>query len=194
MNPDRVFRRIGKALRSRGVKVVFVKGWKQRGRPGTYNPRGVMFHHTASNRNGGDAPALGTVVYGRPDVVGPLSQFVVGRSGTVYVVAKGRANHAGLGGPIKGIPKDSGNTYLIGIECENDGIGEPWPNKQLHAIRILHAVLLRRMNRKARMCIGHKEYTSRKIDPAGVDMKAFRRRLRRTMRKLWPVWFQRRFG
>jgi hypothetical protein len=171
-------------LQKHGIKVKKVKGWRTRGREGTFAPRGVLFHHTASNQASGNAPALGICTHGRSDLAGPLCQFLVGRDGTVYFVARGRANHAGYGGPIKGIPQDSGNAYLYGVECENNGLGEPWREEQKRAIAILFALLLKRMNRGARMVLAHREYTSRKIDPTGIDMDAFRKRVQKVKRKL----------
>ena len=175
---------LARDLRNKGIKVRKVKGWRQRGTGGSFTPRGVLFHHTASNAASGPAPALGICTHGRVDLPGPLCQFLVARDGTVYFVAAGRANHAGYGGPIKGIPQDSGNTYLFGVECENNGIGEPWREEQKRAVAILFALLLKRMKRGARMVIGHKEYTSRKIDPNGIDLNAFRKRVQTVKRKL----------
>ena len=174
---------LGKQLTRNGVKVRHVKGWRSRGTGGTFAPRGIIFHHTAS-APGSNAPALGIVTHGRSDLPGPLSQFVVGRDGTVFFVAAGRANHAGEGGPINGIPANSGNSYLFGVECENSGLGEPWPEAQKKAIATLFAVLLKRMKRGPRALIGHKEWTPRKIDPAGIDMPAFRKRVRKRMKTL----------
>lgn len=175
---NKIFDGLGAELKKHGLKIEKVAGWQTRGHPGTFAPRGVIFHHTASSRKGGNAPALGIVTVGRSDLPGPLSQFVVGRDGTVFFVAAGRAYHAGEGGPLKGIPEDDGNSYLIGVECENDGIGEPWPKEQKRAIGTLFAVLCKRMDVGARMVIGHKEWTSRKIDPAGIDMDRFRSRVK----------------
>lgn len=171
-------------LKNHGVKVRKVSGWKTRGSSSFY-PRGIIFHHTASAATSGNAPCLGICTHGRSDLPGPLCNFLVGRDGTVYFIAKGKANHAGTGGPIKGIPRDSGNTYLFGVECENNGLGERWPEGQKKAIATLYAVLLKRMKRGPRMVIGHKEYApTRKIDPAGIEMKVFRKRVRKVMRNL----------
>lgn len=182
LSVDPVFAGLAHELRSHGHDVRFVSGWRSRGRTGLFVPRGIMFHHTASPRDSGGHPCLGVVTAGRSDLPGPLSNFLVGRGGTIYVVARGRCNHAGLGGPIKGIPLDSGNAYLYGTECENDGLGEPWPEHQRSAISTLFAVVLHRLGRHARMDIGHKEYApGRKFDPAGIDMRANRGRVRRIM-------------
>ena len=100
---------MARALRRSGLVVKEVKGWRSRGRPLSFDPRGVVFHHTASNRNSGPRPALGTVLDGRqlPDgtfLPGPLCNILVGRDNVVYLVAAGRANHAGLGGPGRTSP------------------------------------------------------------------------------------------
>lgn len=158
------------AFRNSGLRVLEVAGWKTRGRPGTFEPRGVIFHHTASGRNGGSAPSLGTVLNGRPGINGPLCQVLIGRDGTVRVIAAGRANHAGEGGPIIGVPKDSGNSFLIGVEVENDGVGEAWTPGLLQTCDTVFATLLLGLRRKSQMLIGHKEWApNRKIDPARTN-------------------------
>jgi hypothetical protein len=180
-----VFRGLARELRGHGLKVVKVRGWRARGRPGTYAPRAFFEHHTASPRTSGNAPCLRIVTEGRSDVPGPLSQFLIGRDATIYIVASGRCNHAGLGGPHKGIPKDSGNAYAMGVEVENNGVGEPWSPEMRWAMGVLTAVCLKRMRRGARMSIGHKEYApGRKIDPHGIGMWNFRRRVRRYLERL----------
>jgi hypothetical protein len=158
------------AFRKNGLRVLEVEGWKTRGRPGTFEPRGVIFHHTASGRNGGSAPALGTVLNGRPGIPGPLCQVLVGRDRTVRVIAAGRANHAGAGGPLLGISKDSGNSFLIGVEVENDGVGEQWTPELLQTCDIVFATLLLGLRRQPQFLIGHKEWApGRKIDPARTN-------------------------
>ncbi len=171
------------ALREAGLRVKVVRGWRGRGRPGTFSPRGVMFHHTGSNRNSGAAPCLGIVTHGRSDLPGPLCNLLIGRDSTVFVIAAGRANHAGFGGPWRGIPKDSGNAFTFGVEVENDGIGEPWDREQLRTCARVFAVLLERLGRDHRMLGGHKEWApDRKPDPARIDMSDFRRRVKRRLR------------
>lgn len=162
-------------LRKWGLKVEAEEGWRHRGRPYNFYPKALLVHHTASNRNSGNMPSLGIVRDGRPGIPGPLSQVLLGRDGTVRMIADGYANHAGYGGPRAGIPANQGNTYALGIEAENNGIGEPWPKEQLNAYYRLCAALMDwlRIN-DVNKVIGHKEWTSRKIDPAGIDMDKFR--------------------
>src|SRR5262245_58324550 len=77
-------------------KVRETKGWKLRGRPtqGPFNPRGSVNHHTASGPAPPDAPSLGIVVNGRPDLPGPLCNVLQSYSDKAIVVAAGVANHA----------------------------------------------------------------------------------------------------
>lgn len=158
-------------LRQAGLTVVEVLGWRTRsyqGRP--FAPRGIVCHHTASNRNSGPFPSTNILVNGRPDLPGPLSQLGLGRDGTFHVIAAGYCNHAGKGG-WKGL---SGNGSVLGIEAENDGIGEPWPQIQLDAYTAGVAAICAHKDWDVGMVCGHKEWTPQKIDPAGIDMDWFR--------------------
>jgi peptidoglycan hydrolase-like protein with peptidoglycan-binding domain len=126
-------------------------------------------------------PSLGMVINGRPDLPGPLAQLYLGRDGTFYVVAAGRAHHAGKGS-WQGM--NDGNSNFIGIEAENTGqtVGpqeDPWPPVQLDAYRRGVAALLRKIGASAAMCCGHKEYAlpaGRKCDPT-FDMDEFRQQV-----------------
>lgn len=165
-------------LREWGLKVEPIEGYRHRGRPYSFNPRAVFVHHTASNAASGDFASQNIVVNGRPGLPGPLSQLLLGRNGVVKVVALGYSNHAGYGGPKASIPANLGNSYAWGIEAENNGIGEKWSKEQLNAYYRLCAALLAYMGIKdVSRVIGHKEWTSRKIDPAGISMDVFRSRV-----------------
>jgi hypothetical protein len=170
---------LGKKLRKVGLDVRAVDGWQGRGRPYTFDPEGTAFHHTASSKTSGNAPSLGIVVNGRADIPGPLCNLLIGRNGTVFLIAAGYANHAGYGGPLRGIPKDSGNKFLIGVEVENNGIGENWSRELIRACDLTFAVCLEFVHRRPGRHMGHKEWApDRKIDPAGVDMRKDRDRVR----------------
>lgn len=163
-------------LRSWGLKVVEVAGWTTRTAGYTFSPRGVIVHHTAGSATG-NAPSLAVVRDGRPGILGPLSQFVLGRDGTVYVVGSGRANHAGVG-YYPGIGSD-GNGTLWGIEAENTGLGERWPDVQLAAYYRLAAALGAFSGFDHTRVIAHKEWApTRKYDPAGINMTQFRENVR----------------
>jgi hypothetical protein len=173
------------ALRAQpGLKVVEHDGWKTRSRPFTFDGSfGVLFHHTASNRAGGNEPSLGSCINGRPDLPGPLCHVMIGRDGTAHVIAAGYANHAGFGGPLWNVPKDSGNKYLMGVEVENDGLDEPWTDTVIAACDRVFEAILKHLGRGANRCAGHKEWApTRKIDPNhSFDMDAYRTRLAGSM-------------
>src|SRR5262245_54336052 len=160
-------------LEDAGLKVAEQPGWRTRGRGDIGSIKGVMCHHTAGSPNG-IMPSLGVITNGRSDLPGPLAQLGLGRDGTFFVVAAGRANHAGRG-MWQGL--STGNSSFIGIEAENTGgANDPWPAVQLDAYRRGVAALLKKLGANAIMCCGHKEYAlpqGRKPDPA-FDMVQFR--------------------
>lgn len=171
------------ALRDAGCKVTELSGWQTRGRPGEFGPvKGVLCHHTAGP-HAGNAPSLGTIVNGRPDLPGPLSHLHLARDGTFTVIAAARCNHAGPGS-WQGV--SSGNTNFIGIEAENAGDGtDPWPDVQMEAYAKGCAAILKHIGVPSIMCVGHKEYAlpmGRKIDPS-FNMTAFRQKVTAFMGK-----------
>jgi N-acetyl-anhydromuramyl-L-alanine amidase AmpD len=164
-------------LTDAGLKVALVPGWESRGRAEMGPVRGVICHHTAGPLTG-NMPSLNTLIQGRSDLPGPLSQLGIGRDGTFYVVAAGRCNHAG-DGSWQGIT--SGNTNFIGIEAENTGLANdsPWPAVQLDAYCRGVAAILKHVKQPVAFCAGHKEYAlprGRKDDP-DFDMDDFRRKV-----------------
>lgn len=161
-------------LEDAGLKVAMVDGWETRGRGDMGRIAGVICHHTAGPRNG-NMPSLRIVTDGRSDLPGPLSQLGLGRDGTFYVIAAGRANHAGAG-VWRGVP--TGNASFIGIEAENTGLANdyPWPAVQLDAYQRGVAAILGHLGIGADCCAAHKEFAlpaGRKPDPS-FDMQAFR--------------------
>lgn len=170
-------------LKRWGLKVETKDGWENRGRPYAFRPKAIICHDTASNRHSGNFASESVVTYGRSDLPGPLCQFLLGRDGTVKIIAAGYANHAGYGGPKIGIPENQANTYAYGIEAENDGLGEPWPKEQLNAYYQLCAALLDLMGTKdVSKVIGHKEWAPRrKIDPTGINMDHFRDNVKKAL-------------
>jgi len=174
-----------KALFDAGLKVSEIAGWQTRGRR-ALTIKGIIAHHTASPP-GKNAPSLGTVIHGRSDLPGPLCQVCLGRDGTCYIVAAGAANHAGRG-LWHGIT--DGNGQMLGIEAENSGLGEPWPEKQLDAYVRLCAAICKYRKIDAAMVAGHREYAlpkGRKIDPTGIDMVQFRYRVRAIIGSIAPA-------
>jgi hypothetical protein len=174
---------MAQVLRAAGLKVAEQPGWVDCGRSEMGTVRGIVCHHTGVfNPNHDNMPTLRTLIKGRSDLPGPLAQLGLGRDGTYYVVAAGKANHAGEGS-WKGV---SGNGSLIGIEGENSG-KEPWPDVQMDAYRRGVAAILTKLDLDAGMCCGHREYApNRKWDPT-FDMDEFRAGVRSIMQGTAPV-------
>jgi hypothetical protein len=161
-------------LRASGLSVFEVDGWRTRSAGTLQNPTGVLGHHTAGPTSG-NYPSLSVVVNGRQDLPGPLSQLGLGRDGTWFVIAAGRANHAGKG-KLPWVPQDKGNQFLLGVEAESTGRGD-WTTAQKDSYPRGVAALLRHLGLPADRFAAHKEYApNRKIDPAGWpgDMAGFR--------------------
>lgn len=157
-------------LRKRGLVVIEVDGWRERG-SSTFDPRGSVDHHTAGGING-NAPSLGICINGRRDLPGPLCNVLVGRDNTCYLVAAGRANHAGRGG-WRGL---SGNSSVFGVERENVGTAaEPWRPDQTETAARVHAALIEGRSDASLVC-RHAEWApGRKIDThdiSGDDLRA----------------------
>lgn len=161
-------------LRKAGLNVIEQEGWQTRGHGDMGKVFGILCHHTAECRDADTEPSLKIITEGRPGLAGPLCHLGLGQAGDYYMVAAGKAWHAGPG-VWKGVTE--GNTHLIGIEAENDGIGEIWPEVQLVAYAKGCAAIAKYCGFGVQMVAGHKEWApKRKIDP-NFDMEAFRKRV-----------------
>lgn len=170
-------------LREAGCKVIEEDGWKTRGRPsGAFDPKAVMLHHDASPA-GETSNGVDVIRDGRPGLEGPLAQLWLAYDGTWHVVAAGRANHAGEGGPWGVVSQDDGNADCIGIETDHT-TDELWTGGQrsegLKGVAAL-CVRLGITTREEidRAVLAHKEYTSRKVDPDPLNMTTARANLLR---------------
>jgi hypothetical protein len=161
-------------LRAAGLTVVEVAGWRERG-SASYTPRGAVHHHTAGARRG-NIPSLNVLIYGRADLPGPLCNVAQARDNSVYVIASGRANHAGAGG-WRGL---SGNSSVMGLEVENTGT-EPWRPDQVETSARIHAALARGRYQASMVC-QHREWAPRrKVDAHSIDGATFRARVAQLM-------------
>lgn len=169
------------ALRRGGLPVREIPGWKTRGH-GAMNDQiaGVLAHHTAGPATG-LYPSEGVVVNGRPGLAGPLANLGLDRAGTWIVVAAGQAWHAGTGS-LPWCPANQGNSRLIGVEAESVGTRDDWTPAQREAYPRGVAALLSWLRLPATRVAGHKEWApGRKVDPAFIDMNAFRADVARWM-------------
>ena len=159
-------------LRAAGLDVEETEGWQTRGHGDVSETRGVMCHHTCGPPHGNIH--LPILIDGRPDLAGPLCQLGLGRDGTYFCIAAGKAWHAS-DGEWQGLT--AGNSHFIGIEAENTGLpSDPWPAVQIRAYTRGAAAILRHIGARPIMCCGHAEYAlpvARKSDPS-FDMNLFR--------------------
>lgn len=165
-------------LKAAGLKVSEVDGWQNRGLGDVGSIFGIICHHTGvKNPTKLNMPTLKSLRDGRkaepglPALPGPLAQLGLGRDGTYFIVAAGRAAHAGKG-VFRGV---SGNLRFIGIEAENPGTAsEPLPDVQVDAYQRGVAAILKHLQKDSSFCIGHKEYAPGRKDDPNLDMDQFR--------------------
>lgn len=159
---------------------------------------GLMSHHTAGDA--ADNLELNVLVNGRTGLRGPLCNFGVGDDAIVDIIALGSANHAGKGDPktLALVQKEltpldreikptissrdassvGGNSRFYGWEVYYGIRNDPTMNPKQHRALILSQVAildaLDTLDTKntwtAKAVIGHREWTSAKIDPSGVKM------------------------
>lgn len=166
------------ALRAEGCRVSEQPGWENRGRPtntGNFNPSGVLWHHTGTGSSSSNPhPTLNMCINGREDLPGPLCHALIGFDGVAYVIAAGRANHAGDAKKSGPVPAGDGNALYIGFEIDYNGTQEMSAAQYDCAIRAAAAVC-RKYGRNETYARGHKETSySGKWDPGGYDMSVMR--------------------
>ena len=132
---------------------------------GVRKPNYVMIHHTAQK----DLDQ--TVRTFHNEKVGVSSHYVIGRDGKVVQMVNDlyRAHHAGLG--RWGNDTDL-NSSSIGIELDNNGISDPWPEAQINALVQLLSYLKETYKIPQANFIGHMDYApTRKNDPSRFPWK-----------------------
>ncbi|WP_328424095.1 N-acetylmuramoyl-L-alanine amidase [Micromonospora sp. NBC_00389] len=163
-------------LRAAGVQVVVEGDWLNRMRPGSFDPIGVLWHHTAATSSASNPhPALNICINGRSDLAGPLCQALVDYNGVFHVISAGRCNHAGASGGSGPIPAGDGNTLMIGWEIDYNGVNQQMTAAQYNASIAATAAVLTRLGRDSSYARGHRETsTSGKIDPSFIDLNVMR--------------------
>lgn len=165
--------RLLRAVKASGLPHTQVAGWQSRGRGTMGRIQTVTLHHTATPRSymkSNDIPTLNVLKNGHGSLPGPLCQIGLGRSGHVYLVAAGVANHAG-----RSRATSMTNSHAVGIEAE--GAMEAWPAAQYRAYVLLVAALLTEFGLANGRALRHAETCSppgRKID-ASFPGPPFRR-------------------
>ena len=153
-----------KALDASGLDIEWMSGWKNtwhgmskwRGKNG--NPVALMLHHTAgASTDSTDPKHKGNqcsadegqkkFVHRHPSYSSPASQFCLLRCGRLAINAYLPCYHAGKGDfsgtewKGHGIPKDSANSYLMGIEIVSKGLKDDLTEAQWATLAKLAVVL-----------------------------------------------------
>lgn len=127
-----------------GVRFKLVEGWETRGRPlsaGYFDPNASLTHHTGTTSSAArPAPSLSTIINGRSDLKGPLAQVSTDYNGLTYIIAAGRANHAGKARATMGNPAGDGNAMYIGNEVQTNGT-QKMPQAQYDAVVLVAAAI-----------------------------------------------------
>jgi hypothetical protein len=152
------------------------KSWRTHNRNsvGAWGPvNGFMWHHTGS-----DSSDQRDLLYnGRADLPGPLSQFGIAQTGTVWLIGWGRANHAGKGDddvlnaviaetklPVDDEANTDGNARFYGAEVWYSG-SHSMTTAQRRSGILLSCAILDFHDWNAPSVIGHGEWQPGKWDP-----------------------------
>ncbi|GGH11606.1 N-acetylmuramoyl-L-alanine amidase [Sphingobacterium alkalisoli] len=132
---------------------------------GLRKPNYVMIHHTAQDS------LEQTVKTFHSERAGVSSHYVIGRDGKIVQMVNDyyRGHHAGLG---KWGNDTDLNSSSIGIELDNNGISDPWPEIQIDALVQLLTYLKDAHKIPQANFIGHMDYApTRKNDPSRFPWK-----------------------
>jgi hypothetical protein len=185
------------ALQKWHVDYELYDDWRTRTRPGGCNPIGFVQHHTGGPFTESASYLEFLFDVGRPSegIPGPLCQFAIGPSGTVWVASLGRANQAGTGSSATrdkissedypgytseirpGADNVNGNGIYWGVEICYPGT-VPMRQAQYASAVLLAAAIVDAFGWSALSILGHREHSRRKIDPGGVNLAKFRRDVR----------------
>lgn len=187
-----------KAVKKSGVTAVFEDGWNspQIDPFGVSPSAGVVLHFTGNGGAKGNAPSL---YWCKRNQYYPVraAHFLIGRDGTVHVLSGRGSYHAGAGGPMKvgdtWVPQDQGNKYLVGIEIESKGTDnrtdaaesdvDGFTKAQVKATVLLTAAMCELMGTNHRGVIRHRDWAPGRKPDVGQDLKWWRKKIKRQLRK-----------
>jgi len=154
-----------------GTPVTEWPGWQTRGRSGGVDyesgrPWCIMWHHTASSDQ-----TLEDYHATQSDNA-PVCNLDIKSSGEVVIIAAGPTNTNGKGSGTRNtskgtVPVDSMNSYALGIEFYNNGVGGAWPRIQIDVGFAVVTTILRKLGLQPTDLFTHEGYApDRKVDPA----------------------------
>lgn len=140
-------------LRDEVLTVRETNGWRERG-SATFDPDGSVNHHTAGSPSG-SAPSLLYVINNVLCNAFQSREQDARGFDVIYLVAAGRANHAGVGSWL-GV---AGNTRFWGLEVEHAGtLAEPFPSSRAETSARVHAAFAKCSGFDPSMVCQHHEY------------------------------------
>lgn len=160
-------------LRAAGLNVVEYPGWQTRanksGSFGEGRPWGVMWHHDAASASASNQARADYEAVNASDA--PICNVHVMRDASVWVLAAGRTNTNGKGSGVQwskgSVPNDSMNSYAVGMELSNNGVGQEYPAAQIDAaIAASNAINTAYGNLPTDVATHFQWAPTRKIDPA----------------------------
>lgn len=159
-----------------GVDIYEYPGWSTRGHYSMTAVKGMLWHDTVTTSRVSTGRLWELLAEGYTGLPGPIANMGVERDGTIGLIAAEGAYHAGSGGPWKDVPRDDGNRLLWGIEVANAGLGsgERWTGIQYDVCVVFSHHFLRLLKEHGYDLLGHKEWTSRKVDPWSINMSVAR--------------------
>jgi hypothetical protein len=183
------------AFKKWDVDAEYLPGFETRGRPaslGWGNVHGIIIHHTADETQS-ESYVNWLFKSGRSDLPAPLCHFATNKKGKTWVGALGRANHAGKGSAsvfelvkaedydgfnkdLKGGNSKDGNAVFYGNEVMYRGVdGYKMTDAQYKGVVKFCAALCDFHGWSALSIIGHREWSSTKIDPGYIKMYQLRK-------------------
>lgn len=169
---DRYLTELADWLRDAGLTVVEQDGWKSRARSsGGFDgnrPWCVMWHHTASN----SAPENDAHFMSHGSSSSPIANIMPCRDGVVWTLAAGATNTNGKGSGVRDtsrgtVPVDAMNTYAVGMEIANNGVGGAYSVAQIDAAFAASLAITSHLGLEPDDVIQHFDYApDRKVDPA----------------------------
>lgn len=164
-------RDIADHLRYRGVETKWNPAGTSRGREINPRPEAIILHDTVTTRKWTEANTWNLLTNGRAGLPGPLANLSPDRTGVVWLVANGRANHNGYG-------KYDNDSIGVEVQCAGGlkGYEEPW-NLHQQEVTVILCRVLRGIYGELPI-LGHKESDpKRKIDPYAISMDSIRQRV-----------------
>jgi len=128
-----------------------------------------MWHHTASSATASASSDANYMSYSADSK--PVANILIARDGTAWVLAAGATNTNGKGVArtfSRGtVPADSMNTYAIGMEIQNTGVGQAYTQQCIDACFKVSNALCKAYGLAPDDVDEHVTYApGRKIDPA----------------------------